>query len=70
MLLGLYLKLGLHAIAVCLRRKTQTDIFRRCTPQEVYDLAWSPTGEYILSGSTDNTARIFSVADGKSGRIL
>ena len=33
------------------------------TSNEVYDLAWSPTGEYILTGSTDNTARIFSVSE-------
>ncbi len=31
---------------------------------QVYDLAWSPTGEYIIAGSTDNTARIFTAADG------
>ena len=32
---------------------------------QVYDLAWSPTGEYIIAGSTDNAARIFTVTDGK-----
>ncbi|KAF8065003.1 chromatin assembly complex protein [Lyophyllum atratum] len=37
----------------------------RCTTMQVYDLAWSPNGEYIIAGSTDNTARVFSVADGK-----
>lgn len=37
---------------------------------QVYDLAWSPTGEYILTGSTDNTARVFSVTDGKTRRSL
>ena len=31
---------------------------------QVYDLAWSPTGEYIIAGSTDNCARIFSSTDG------
>jgi WD40 repeat protein len=31
---------------------------------QVYDLAWSPTGEYILAGSTDNCARVFSTDDG------
>ena len=31
---------------------------------QVYDLAWSPTGEYIVAGSTDNTARVFAAADG------
>ncbi|KAF9453389.1 WD40 repeat-like protein [Macrolepiota fuliginosa MF-IS2] len=37
----------------------------RCTTMQVYDLAWSPTGEYIIAGSTDNTARVFASADGK-----
>ena len=37
---------------------------------QVYDLAWSPTGEYIIAGSTDNTARIFSSADGKCVREI
>ncbi|EKM78315.1 hypothetical protein AGABI1DRAFT_107530 [Agaricus bisporus var. burnettii JB137-S8] len=37
----------------------------RCTTMQVYDLAWSPTGEYIIAGSTDNTARIFASVDGK-----
>ncbi|KAG2006974.1 chromatin assembly complex protein, variant 3 [Coprinopsis cinerea AmutBmut pab1-1] len=37
----------------------------RCTTMQVYDLAWSPTGEYVIAGSTDNTARVFAAADGK-----
>ncbi|KZT50747.1 WD40 repeat-like protein [Calocera cornea HHB12733] len=32
--------------------------------REIYDLVWSPSGEYILAGSTDNVARIFSVVTG------
>lgn len=32
---------------------------------QVYDLAWSPNGEYILAGSTDNCARVFTAADGE-----
>ena len=36
----------------------------RCTTREVYDLAWSPNGDWIIAGSTDNTARIFNAADG------
>jgi chromatin assembly factor 1 subunit B len=36
----------------------------RCSQMQVYDLAWSPTGEYVIAGSTDNTARVFSVLDG------
>ncbi|EDR10655.1 chromatin assembly complex 1 subunit B/CAC2 [Laccaria bicolor S238N-H82] len=38
----------------------------RCTTMQVYDLAWSPTGEYIIAGSTDNVARVFSAVDGMS----
>ncbi|KAH7883036.1 WD40-repeat-containing domain protein [Phlebopus sp. FC_14] len=37
----------------------------RCTTMQVYDLAWSPSGEYILAGSTDNCARVFTASDGK-----
>ncbi|KAI0634573.1 WD40 repeat-like protein [Trametes polyzona] len=37
----------------------------RCTSMQVYDLAWSPTGEYIIAGSTDNCARIFTASEGK-----
>ncbi|GJJ14783.1 hypothetical protein Clacol_009051 [Clathrus columnatus] len=42
----------------------------RCTINEIYDLAWSPTGEYVIAGSTDNAARIFNVADGSCVREL
>lgn len=42
----------------------------RCTTMQVYDLAWSPNGEYIITGSTDNTARIFTSADGKCIREI
>lgn len=31
---------------------------------QVYDLAWSPSGEYVLAGSTDNCARVFTAIDG------
>ncbi|KAI0366545.1 WD40 repeat-like protein [Pilatotrama ljubarskyi] len=34
----------------------------RCTTMQVYDLAWSPAGEYIIAGSTDNCARIFTAS--------
>ncbi|KAI0773000.1 WD40 repeat-like protein [Trametes elegans] len=37
----------------------------RCTTMQVYDLAWSPTGEYLIAGSTDNCARIFTASEGK-----
>ncbi|KAI0074258.1 WD40 repeat-like protein [Panus rudis PR-1116 ss-1] len=37
----------------------------RCTTMQVYDLAWSSTGEYIIAGSTDNCARIFTSSEGK-----
>jgi WD40 repeat protein len=35
------------------------------TKQAIYDLAWSPDGKYIIAGSTDNLAQVFSVADGQ-----
>ena len=37
---------------------------------QVYDLAWSPTGEYIIAGSTDNCARIFSTSDGECRALV
>ncbi|KAJ7766374.1 chromatin assembly complex protein [Mycena maculata] len=37
----------------------------RASAMQVYDLAWSPTGEFLVVGSTDNTARVFAAADGK-----
>ena len=40
-------------------------IIIRCTTREVYDLAWSPNSEWIVAGSTDNTARIFNAVDGR-----
>ncbi|PCH36764.1 WD40 repeat-like protein [Wolfiporia cocos MD-104 SS10] len=42
----------------------------RCTSMQVYDLAWSPTGEYIIAGGTDNCARIFTTIDGKCIREI
>lgn len=30
------------------------------------DLGWSPSGEYIIAGCTDNTACVFASADGTS----
>lgn len=32
---------------------------------QVYDLAWSPNADYIITGSTDNVARVFQASDGK-----
>lgn len=49
---------------------TQLWVWDSCTTSEIYDLAWSPTGEYVIAGSTDNAARIFSVADGTCVREL
>ncbi|KAF9515952.1 hypothetical protein BS47DRAFT_1341543 [Hydnum rufescens UP504] len=45
-------------------------IVLKCTSREVYDLAWSPNGEWIIAGSTDNTARIFNAADGTCVREI
>lgn len=37
---------------------------------EIYDLAWSPDGEYMITGCMDNTARIFSGHDGQCLRQI
>ena len=37
----------------------------RVTTKHVYDLAWSPDGEFFIAGSTDNTATIWKAASGK-----
>lgn len=40
------------------------------TTMQVYDLAWSPTGEYIITGSTDNTTRVYTSIDGRVFLVL
>ncbi|KAJ7754822.1 hypothetical protein B0H16DRAFT_1831490 [Mycena metata] len=35
----------------------------RCTTMQVYDLAWSPSGEFLVAGSTDNVGRVFASVD-------
>lgn len=32
---------------------------------EIYDIAWSPSGEYLLTGDTAKTARIWNATDGE-----
>ena len=32
---------------------------------DIYDLSWSPDGQFLVSGSIDNTARIWDVQAGK-----
>jgi chromatin assembly factor 1 subunit B len=36
------------------------------TTKHVYDLAWSPDGEFFIAGSTDNTATIWKAVTGES----
>jgi chromatin assembly factor 1 subunit B len=36
----------------------------RSMGSEIYDLAWSPDGTFILSGSMDNIARIYNTSTG------
>ncbi|KAI9030864.1 WD40-repeat-containing domain protein [Phycomyces nitens] len=31
--------------------------------KEIYDLAWSPCGQYFMTASIDNTARVWSIAE-------
>ncbi|KAJ1921066.1 Chromatin assembly factor 1 subunit [Mycoemilia scoparia] len=37
---------------------------------DIYDLAWSPDGRFIISGSIDNTARIWDVRSAKCIQVL
>ncbi|KAF9161688.1 hypothetical protein DFQ26_004318 [Actinomortierella ambigua] len=37
---------------------------------DIYDLAWSPCGRYIISGSIDNTARIWDTKDSKCIHVI
>ena len=37
----------------------------RSLGSEIYDLAWSPDGAYVITGSMDNTARIYDAKDGQ-----
>jgi len=34
---------------------------------EIYDLAWSPDGKFIVTGSMDNIARIYDAHSGTPG---
>ena len=36
----------------------------RSSGAEIYDLAWSPDGQYFIIGSMDNVARIYSAGTG------
>ncbi|KAI9256270.1 WD40-repeat-containing domain protein [Sporodiniella umbellata] len=38
--------------------------------KEIYDLAWSPCGKYFITGSIDNTARVWSLPDRTCIQVL
>lgn len=40
----------------------------RSSGAEIYDLAWSPDGVFIITGSMDNIARIYNAQNGWSCR--
>ncbi|KAM0751309.1 WD40 repeat-like protein [Meredithblackwellia eburnea MCA 4105] len=40
-------------------------MLRTKSGQEIYDLAWSPDGAFILAGSVDHTANIYDVTNGQ-----
>ncbi|GAA5937826.1 Cac2p [Sporobolomyces koalae] len=41
-------------------------MIRSLSGKEIYDLAWSPSGQQILAGSVDHTATIYDVASGQA----
>ncbi len=43
--------------------------FSRGSTADIYDIAWSPCGQYIVSGSIDNTTRIWGI-DAKCHHVL
>jgi chromatin assembly factor 1 subunit B len=43
---------------------------RTSTGAEIYDLAWSPDGQYFITGGVDNTARIFNAHTGTKAHSL
>jgi chromatin assembly factor 1 subunit B len=51
------------------RRKDDKETWRvkhmcRSSGAEIYDLAWSPDGVFIITGSMDNIARIYNAQTG------
>lgn len=38
--------------------------------EDIYDLAWSPDSASLVSGSVDNTARLWNVHKGKTNAVL
>jgi len=42
----------------------------RSSGAEIYDLAWSPDGVFIITGSMDNIARIYNAQTGSLGLVL
>ncbi|GAA94946.1 uncharacterized protein L969DRAFT_53259 [Mixia osmundae IAM 14324] len=46
------------------RENWRVKTMARSTSTEVYDLAWSPEGDFFITGSTDHTARIYSADNG------
>jgi chromatin assembly factor 1 subunit B len=37
---------------------------RSSSGSEIYDLAWSPDGQFFITGSMDNVARIYNASTG------
>lgn len=38
--------------------------------EDIYDLAWSPNGSYLISGSVDNSAIIWDIDQGQMQKVL
>lgn len=43
---------------------------RSSSGSEIYDIAWSPDGNYLITGSMDNVARIYDSRDGQCVRQI
>ena len=45
-------------------------MIRTQSGSEIYDLAWSPDGQYFITGSMDSSVRIYNGHNGKANRRL
>ncbi|KAF9971397.1 hypothetical protein BGZ73_005661 [Actinomortierella ambigua] len=52
------------------RETWRVQAMMRGSLSDIYDLAWSPCGRYIISGSIDNTARIWDTKDSKCIHVI
>ena len=43
---------------------------RACDGEDIYDMAWAPSGQHLIVGLTDNTASIWDMGAGRCIRLV